>query len=173
MSVCEFTHMVRHRRVTHTRKHEDHVNKINSPVVGGPVEAQPALRDAVANASYDYDEALMAYEDALATRDTSKRAAAETRLHEAARRLSGAQSALVASRTTAPSSTTFADLLGDPTQQLDTTGEVMRSVLAYRTAAPTTASASPTWMDHAPHEVRAATYVHERVAASTVVATAS
>jgi hypothetical protein len=151
----------------------DHVDSKKTSVVGGPIEAQPALRDAVANASYDYDEALMAYEDVLGGRDSVKRAAAEARLHEAARRLSGAQSALVASRSTFPSAPTFADLLGDPMQQLDAAGEVMRSVLAYRTAAPATASASPTWMDYAPAQVRAATYVHERVVASTIVATAS
>jgi len=145
----------------------------NSPVAGGPIEAQPALRDAVANASYEYDEALMAYEDALASRDRSRRAGAETRLHEAARRLSAAQSALVTARSGTPGAPTFADLLSDPTQQLDSTGEVMRSVLAYRTAAPATASASPTWMDYAPHEVRAANYANERIVASTAVATAS
>lgn len=154
-------------------EHGDNVDINSSPVTGGPVEAQPVLRDAVANASYDYDAALMAYEDVLGSRDTAKRATAETRLHGAARRLSAAQSALVAARSTAPSAPTFADLLGDPTQQLDTTGDVMLSVLAYRTAAPATASASPTWMDYAPPEVRAATYVHERVVASTIVATAS
>lgn len=32
----------------------------------GSMNAQPALRDAVANASYDYVEALAAYEDASA-----------------------------------------------------------------------------------------------------------
>lgn len=165
--------MVRRRCVTHTRSMGDHVETNTSPFAGGPMEAQPALRDAVVNASYDYDEALMAYEDALASRDTTKRGAAETRLHEAARRLSAAQSALVAARTATPVPPTFADLLADPSMQLDPAGEVMRSVLAYRTAAPAAASASPTWMDYAPHEVRAATYVHERIVASTVVATAS
>ncbi len=150
------------------------VDSNNLPSGGGPSEAPPALRDAVANASYDYDEALMAYEDVLASRDTVKRTAAETRLHEAARKLSAAQTALVSARSaTSTRPTTFAELLADPTQQLDPDGVVMASVLAYRTAAPATASASPTWMDYAPHEVRAATYVHERVAASTVVATAS
>lgn len=150
----------------------DDVDINNSAVADSPFEAQPAFRDAVANASYDYDEALMAYEDVLVSRDTAKRGAAETRLNEAARRLSAAQSALVAVRTAPTGAPTFADLLADPTQQLDATGAVMRSVLAYRTAAPTTASASPTWMDHAPHVVRAANYVHERVIASTIVATA-
>ena len=145
----------------------------DSPLVGGSSEASPTLRDAVANASYDYDEALMAYEDVLAARDPAKRTAAENRLHEAARKLSGAQSALASVPSTHATRPTFADLLADPTQQLDPNGIVMASVLAYRTAAPAMASASPTWMDYAPHEVRAATYVHERVAASTVVATAS
>jgi hypothetical protein len=135
--------------------------------------AQPALRDAVASASYRYDEALMEYEDALASRDVAKMGMAEERLHEAARMLSGAQSALVAARSGPPARPSFTDLLGDPSQQLDPTGEVLRSVLAYRTALPASASASPTWMDYAPHEVRAANYVHERVVASTIVATAS
>lgn len=149
------------------------MNHPNSPQTVGPVEAQPAFRDAVANASYDYNDALMAYEDALASRDSAKRSHAEVVLHEAARRLSAAQSALVAARNPAPATVSFADILNDPTQQLDTNGDVMRSVLAYRTAAPATASASPTWMDHAPQEARAATYVHERITASTIVATAS
>ncbi|GAB3662524.1 hypothetical protein GCM10027596_24150 [Nocardioides korecus] len=145
----------------------------SSPFAGGTTDAQPALRDAVANASYYYDEALMAYEDALSTRDASKRGAAEAHLNEAARRLSAAQSALVAARAAAPARPTFADLLADPGQQLDPAGEVMRSVLAYRAAAPAAASASPTWMDYAPAEVRAAVYVHDRIVASTIVATAS
>ncbi len=149
------------------------MNSKKQPQTVGAVEAQPALRDAVANASYDYNDALMAYEDALASRDTAKRSHAEAALHEAARRLSSAQSALVAARNIPQAAVSFADLLNDPTQQLDATGDVMRSVLAYRTAAPATASASPTWMDHAPHETRAATYVHERITASTIVATAS
>lgn len=145
----------------------------SSHVARGKIVAQPALRDAVANASYDYEEALMAYEDALSTRDASKRGAAETRLNEAARRLSAAQSALVTARAAAPARPTFADLLTDPSQQLDPAGEVMRSVLAYRAAAPAAASASPSWLDYAPPEVRAATYVHDRIVASTIVATAS
>lgn len=147
-----------------------------SPITADSTEAQPALRDAVANASYAYDEALMAYEDALASRDSTKRGAAESTLREAARRLSGAQSALVASRSerpAVPARPTFDELLADPTQQLDPAGEVMRSVLAYRTAAPATASASPTYMDYAPPSVRAAQYVYDRIVASTVVATAS
>ena len=115
----------------------------------------------------------MEYEDALASRDVAKMGMAEERLHEAARLLSGAQSALVAARSGPPARPSFTDLLGDPSQQLDPTGEVLRSVLAYRTAVPASASASPTWMDYAPHEVRAANYVYERVVASTIVATAS
>jgi len=110
------------------------------------MSAQPARRDAVANASYRYHEALMEYEDALASRDVAKMGTAEERLHEAARLLSGAQSALVAARSEPPA---FTDLLGDPSQQVDPTGEVLRSVLAYRTAMPASASASPTWMDPA------------------------
>jgi hypothetical protein len=143
------------------------------PTASGPIHARPALRDAVASASYNYDEALLAYEDAVAIRDDRRRAAAETRLQEAARRLTAAQCALVAARSATQDPPSFADLLNDPTEQLDPTGLVMRSVLAYRTAAPASASASLAWMDRAPHEVRAATYVHDRVAASTVVATAS
>lgn len=142
-------------------------------VASGPMTAQPALRDAVANASYRYDEALMDYEDALASRDTGKRGLAEERLRQAAQQLSATQSALVAARTTPAVAPTFTDLLQDPNQQLDPTGEVLRSVLTYRTAAPASASATPTWMDYAPHEVRAATYVNERIVASTIVATAS
>lgn len=103
--------------------------------------SEPTLRDAMANASYDYAEALMAYEGALATRDTADRKAAETRLHEAARKLSAAQTALVSARSTIATPPTFADLLADPTQQLDPNGAVMASVLAYRNAAPGTASA--------------------------------
>lgn len=152
----------------------DHVGAHTSPSTGGHDDAQPALRDAVASASFDYDEALLNYQDALASRDSAKRATAESWLQQASRRLSVAQSALVAARSASPTPAprpTFADLLADPGQQLDPAGEVMRSVLAYRTAAPAAASASPTWMDYAPHEVRAATYVHDRVVASTVVAT--
>ena len=140
---------------------------------GEPSGEPPALRDALANASYNYDEALMAYEDALASRDGAKRSAAESALHEATRRLSAAQNALVAAKSATGVRPTFDDLLRDPTQQLDPDGVVMASILAYRTAAPTTASASPTWLDRAPHEVRAATYVYQRVSASTVVSTAS
>ena len=144
------------------------------PVANGSMNAQPALRDAVATASYDYEEALIAYEDALASRDTGKRSLAEERLHDAAARLSAAQSALVSSsRVSVPAKPSFADLLADPQQQLDPTGEVMRSVLAYRTAPAATASATPTWADRAPHESWLGTYVTERLVASTVVATAS
>jgi hypothetical protein len=143
------------------------------PVANGSVSAQPALRDAVANASYDYDEALISYEDALASRDTGKRSLAEERLHSAAARLSAAQNALVSSRVSVPAKPSFADLLADPQQQLDPTGDVMRSVLAYRTAPTATASATPTWADRAPHESWLGTYVTERLVASTVVATAS
>ena len=113
------------------------------PVANGSMNLPPALRDAVANASYNYDEALIAYEDALASRDTGKRSLAEARLHDAAARLSAAQSALVSSHVSVPAKPSFADLLADPRQQLDPTGEVMRSVLAYRTAPVATASATP------------------------------
>lgn len=134
--------------------------------------AQPALRDAVASASYDYDEALMEYQVALASRDAVKEAGAEARLQEATRRLSSAQAALVAARTveTRPS---FENLLRDPTQQLDVGGVVMASVLQYRSAVHTTASASTSWFDQAPPAAKASQYVHDRVSASTAVATAS
>lgn len=158
--------------MTHTQVVGNNVDNNIVPSTGNPIGASPALRDAMANASYDYDEALMAYEDALASRDGAKRTEAESRLHEATRRLSAAQVALASTNSTS-SGPTFDDLLSDSTQQLDPNGVVMASVLAYRTAAPATASASPTWMDFAPHEVRAATYVHERVSASTMVSTAS
>lgn len=145
----------------------------DTPFADGPRDAQPALRDAVASASYDYDEALMDYEAVLGSRDADKRAAIETRLQEATRRLSAAQAALVASRTRPTRSLTFDDLLRDPTQQLDLTGSVMASVLAYRSASHSTASASPEWLDRAPQAAKAAQYVHDRITASTVVATAS
>ena len=140
----------------------------------GPVEGEPALRDAIANASYDYDEALMDYQGALTGTDADKRAAAETRLRDATERLSAAQTALVTARTQGRSpGISFDQLLRDPTQQLDPTGQVMASVLAYRGAAHATASGAPAYVDRTPPATRTAVYVYERVTASTAIATAS
>jgi hypothetical protein len=111
--------------------------------VGSAESAQPvdpAIRDEHAAASYAYDEALNEYEDALASRDPERRASRETALRTAGRRLSQAQSAVVAARNVAPA-ITFDSLLNDPTQQLDPSGEVLASVLAYQNATTNTPSA--------------------------------
>jgi len=144
------------------------------PCVGGTDDAHQALRDAVATASYEYDKALIEYEAALGSRDGAKRANAESSLRDALRRMSAAQTALAAARAPQPvQRPSFEALLNDPMQQLDADGEVMASVLAYRAAVPSASSASPTWLDRAPGEYRAAVYVHERLVAATVAATTS
>jgi hypothetical protein len=134
-------------------------------------DVSPALRDAVATATYAYDEAVMAYEDALLERDSTSRAAAEARLQEATRILSLAQAALASARR--PERVSFADLLNDPCQQLDGTGEILASVLAYQSATPAAASGAPSWYDRAPAAVRRASFVYQQVSSSTQVATAS
>jgi hypothetical protein len=144
------------------------------PSAPQPRDPDPALRDDIANATYEYDEALMDYQTALVSADGDKRTAAEARLHDATQRLAAAQAALVdMRRRTQPRPVSFDELLGDSTQQLDPAGLVMASVLAYRSASHATASASPSWVDHAPPPSKTGLYVHQRVRASTVVATAS
>lgn len=137
-------------------------------------EAYQLLHDAVASTSYDYDMALIEYQAALGSGDAGRQAEAESRLREALRRMSEAQTALAEAR--APHRAqrqTFDDLLYDPMQQLDAAGEVMASVLAYGAAVQTTSSASSAWSTtQAPREYRAAMYVQERLIASSAVATA-
>lgn len=100
----------------------------------------PALRDEHAAASCAYTEALWGYEDALASRNAERRAEAERVLDAASKRLSQALAAVVAARGP-QTGVTFADLLNDPTQQLDPDGEVLASVLAYQNATTNTPSA--------------------------------
>lgn len=100
------------------------------------------MSDQLADASYAYDEALMGYEDALASRDPDRRRAAETALAEAARILSRLQSERVAARQGKPAKpAAFATLLGDPMQQLDPDGLVMQSIRDYQNATTNTPSA--------------------------------
>lgn len=92
------------------------------------------MPDATKDAGYVYDCALMDYEEALASRDSEKIAAAESALAKAARDLSREQSERVAARTGHHQPLTFTALLNDPTQQLDPHGEVMASIRDYQNA---------------------------------------
>ncbi|PKH37234.1 hypothetical protein [Nocardioides alpinus] len=151
---------------------------------GDTVRADPAVRDALARASYAYDRTLLEYEDALVTQDQTRRTFASARLAEATRDLAAAQAALAAARV-APEHTrdaraskdregrlTFDELLSDPTQQLDSTSAVLESILRYQIAPQATASAAGNWVPQAPSEVRTAEYVRQRLGASTAASTA-
>jgi hypothetical protein len=150
---------------------ESEMSSESHPLGAAFSAAPPELRDAVANASYEYDEALLDYEDAIVSRDAAKRGEAEARLRECGRRLSAAQAALVATRTTGVTRVGFSDLLADPTQQLDPGGLVLASVWRYQMAPQTTASGTA-WWDKATPAVKASLYANAKVAASTAVATA-
>lgn len=149
----------------------------------GGLGAQPrrdpsTLSSEFSNASFEYDNALVDYEDALASRDPVKRASADIRLTEAHRRLASARAALVAARGQgSASAVSFADLLSDPTQQLDPQRLVLASVLRYQAAPTMTASAPMVWTETktsfqpmAPLVVAVSAYVDERLEESTAVA---
>jgi hypothetical protein len=96
--------------------------------------------NAIEAASAAYTQALWNYEDTLASRDAERIAGARAALTVATRNLSAAQIAVVLARQASPP-VTFTTLLGDPTQQLDPDGVVMRSITDYQNATTNTPSA--------------------------------
>jgi hypothetical protein len=146
-------------------------------------DADPSGFDAFRRASSAYEDALAAYEAAFGSEDPSRRKAAREALHEALREVSRAENNLGAAgafadeqaqpneRAGVAPAPSFDDLLNDPFQQLDSLGEVMASIVAYRAALPSASSAAAPVVQRA-SEYLNGVYVSQQLVSSTVAATA-
>lgn len=141
----------------------------------------PSGSDAFRRASSAYEDALAAYEAAIGTGDPARRRAARQVLHEALREVSKAEDTLGTVDVPGQAETTktdttpvpsFADLLNDPFQQLDSFGEVMASIVAYRAALPSASSAFAPTAPHAPLGYLSGVYISQQLVWSTAAATA-
>lgn len=147
-------------------------------------DAGPSSFDAFRRASSAYEDALAAYEAAIGSEDPSRRKTARETLHEALREVSRAENNLGSAGAFAHEQAlpkehagvaplpSFDDLLNDPFQQLDSRGEVMASIMAYRAALPSASSAAAPVVQHAPSEYLNGVYVSQQLVSSTVAATA-
>jgi hypothetical protein len=146
-------------------------------------DVAPAGFDAFRRASSAYEDALAAYEAAIGSGDPARRKAARELLHQALHEVSKAEDSLgtvgvagpgqaEAAKTNVAPVPSFADLLNDPHQQLDSFGEVMASIVAYRAALPSASSPVAPTASHAPLGYLSGVYVSQQLVSSTVAATA-